>query len=42
MVAHGADVNARDERGQTLLSFYRRRRQSSVVNWLIEHGAIVS
>ena len=39
MVAHGADVNARDERGQTLLSFYRRRRRSSVVNWLTDHGA---
>jgi ankyrin repeat protein len=35
----GADINARDEHGQTALMIAARDGRTSAVRWLIEHGA---
>ena len=39
LVAGGADVDARDEHGQTALMLAAVEGHGHVVEWLVEHGA---
>jgi ankyrin repeat protein len=39
LVRNGADIDARDEHGQTGLMIAARDGQAPVVRWLVEHGA---
>lgn len=39
LVRSGADIDARDEHGQTGLMIAARDGQAPVVRWLVEHGA---
>lgn len=39
LVRTGADIDARDEHGQTGLMIAARDGQAPVVRWLVEHGA---
>ena len=39
LAASGADVDARDENGSTLLMHYARQGKADAVKWLLAHGA---
>ena len=39
LAAYGADLDARDAAGETLLFFYARRGDAPAVRWLLAHGA---
>src|SRR4051794_11743986 len=42
LIKHGADVDARDDQGQTALMMAVRRRQSEAVDLLLSNGADTS
>jgi ankyrin repeat protein len=39
LAAHGAHLDARTAAGETLLFFYARQGELTLVRWLLEHGA---
>ena len=39
LAASGADLDARDETGGTLLMHFARRGNAEAVQWLLAHGA---
>jgi ankyrin repeat protein/truncated hemoglobin YjbI len=39
LAGHGADLDARNRHGETLLFFYARRGDGRAVRWLLAHGA---
>ena len=39
LIAHGANVNAKDNRSQTPLELAKRRNKEEIVKLLLKHGA---
>jgi ankyrin repeat protein len=38
-IAHGADINAKDSRGQTPLQYAKKKGHTEIVKLLKKHGA---